>query len=374
MRRGIVLILACLLVSLSGKAEEYYTLEKLRDDIAVELPNGWQEKIETQWRTVEIDTQVIVPDAERMPILALRAVQEPPEVPTGLETGWTQVKGQKGGGAGMTHASAPDMPDFDRMKCASQHYYAPVDMSMPLEDFGNRTLQALSDELMAAVESVNQGKHAWDTAHPYDVMVNTYTDPKTRATYQGYVNFLAYESFCGIPLIRHIGYFLPWDLPNWSGRITWNGMIMGMDPYGGGRFTYQGRVCKVLQEDVPLVGFSKVQSALRREVEAGHIRKILCLQLGDSAFDLRDDPEGYTGVACPIWYAQVWWTHQGRDRLKDEEADYPTNAYGRLEYARIAIDAQTGEIISAAGSTVRGRKRIKGLEVYQGSLTWEDVR
>ena len=60
--------------------------------------------------------------------------------------------------------------------------------------------------------------------------------------------------------------------------------------------------------------------------------------------------------------------------MQEDDPDYPTNDHGKLEYAKIAIDAQTGDILSITGDVAPKQKKNKGIEKYQGYLSWEDVK
>ena len=370
-----ILSILCLLLLLipytAATAEQkYYSIGQLHDLIEEEYPNGWQESIKTKWRTVEINAPVLVPDTDRMPILFLR-LKESNEIDVSLlpGDGWESDCGKR---IFASRASDPSKPNFDKMRLESNHYYAPVDMEMRLTDFDGKTLRELAQEMMVAVECVNPGEIGFDIEHPFDVMVNVATDPKTGKTQECWVNYLAYQTVSDIPLFWHMSYYLPFDLPNWKERIPWINLSVGMNAYNGMRFGFYPVQTKTIEDDIPLAAFSKVQKTLRKEIEAGHIRKILEMRLGYTAVDVREDPEGYSGATKPIWHVEAWWCKNGKEIMKEDDPDYPTNDHGKLECARIAIDAQTGEIISIAGTYAPKQKKGNGIEKYQGYTSWGD--
>ena len=135
-----------------------------------------------------------------------------------------------------------------------------------------------------------------------------------------------------------------------------------MNAYNGMRFGFYPVQTKIIEDDIPLADFSKVQQTLRKEIESGHIRKILEMRLGYASVDVRDDPEGYTGSTKPIWHVEVWWCKDGKAKMKEDDPEYPTNDHGKLECARIAIDAQTGGIVSIAGTYAPKQKKGQGIE------------
>lgn len=372
-----ILLILCLLLLLipytAAIAEQkFYSISQLHDLIEEGYPNGWQESIQTKWRTVEINTPVLVPDTDRMPIFFLR-IQENNEINLSLlpGNGWKVDSGKR---ISATRASDPSQPNLEKMKVESIHYYTPVDMEMMLVDYGGKTLCDAAQEIMDALESINQGATGFDIDHPFDVMVNIATDPKTGKSQECWVNYLAYQTVSGIPLFRHIGYYLPYDLPVWKKRIPWMNLSMGMNVYNGMCFGFYPIQCKTIEADVPLAGFPKVQQTLRKEIESGHIRKILEIRLGYTVVDVRGDPEEYTSATKPIWHVEVWWCKNGDAKMKEDDPDYPTNDYGKLECAKIAIDAQTGEIISIAGTYAPKRNKLHGIEDYHGYVSWGDTQ
>ena len=236
-----------------------------------------------------------------------------------------------------------------------------------------KTLRELAQEMIAAAECVNPGETGFDIEHPFDVMVNVATDSKTGKSQECWVNYLAYQTICDIPLFWHMSYYLPYDLPVWKERIPWINLNMGMNAYNGMRFGYYPVKTKTIEEDIPLDDFSKVQKTLRKEIEAGYIRKSLEMRLGYTAVDVKDDPEGQTGATKPIWHVEVWWCKNGKAKMKEDDSDYPSSDHGKLECARIAIDAQTGEIISIAGTYAPTQKKGQGIEKYHGYPSWGDT-
>ena len=146
-----ILSILCLLLLLipytAATAEQkYYTIGQLHDLIEEEYPNGWQESIKTKWRTVEINAPILVPDADKMPILFLR-LEENNEIDVSSlpGDGWESDCGKR---IFASRASDPSKPNFDKMKLESNHYYAPVDMEMRLADFDGKTLRELAQEMM----------------------------------------------------------------------------------------------------------------------------------------------------------------------------------------------------------------------------------
>ena len=382
MNKALIFMTAVLLFAFFGAVaeEQYFTICEIHDYVMEALPDGWQESISTQWRTVEIKTPVLVPDVDSMPVLALRVnTDDMLDLSVLPGNGWSMPdKDQRTPGYIKVSRKADESkPDYSRMKIRSDHYYTPVDMNRCLSGFQGRSLQKLADEIRIPLELAACGRYTWDFSHPYDVMVNVYTDEASGASIEGYVNYLVYQTIEGIPLISHIGDYLPYDLPRWENRLWPRSLMMGLDAYGGMSFLYGQLEGSVIADDVPLAGFERVCETLRRAVEDGHIRKILQMRLGYAVMDLNDldsNASGYRGVTRPIWHADVWWLRKGTSEMKADDPEYETNDYGKMECARIAIDAQTGEIIGIAGSSAPEQKKNAALWQYNGYPGWKDVR
>jgi len=63
---AILLLLAALLTSASAESG-YCSIQQVR----VDTPHRWTETYETQWRTIEIDTPVMVPEVDAVPIVKI---------------------------------------------------------------------------------------------------------------------------------------------------------------------------------------------------------------------------------------------------------------------------------------------------------------
>ena len=127
-----ILCLLLLLIPYAAAAAEqqYCTIGQLHEMIADDYPNGWQESIKTKWRTVEINAPILVPDADKMPILFLRLEENNLiDVSSLLGDGWESDSGKR---ISASRTSDPSEPDFSEMKIESNHYYTPVNFDMKL--------------------------------------------------------------------------------------------------------------------------------------------------------------------------------------------------------------------------------------------------
>ena len=360
------LVFAFLLPAWALAEMEYYTLGELYSQIMAQYPEGWKESIPTKWRTVEIDTPVIVPNAEAMPILALEAIADPPEESLLPGTGWS-VEAKSA--VRCSRDSLEPAPSTKNSTLTSTHLYAPLDGSLILDGYGGKTILELLEEGNSLVSAVSGGKYAWDWAHAYDVMYNTRTNKKGES-WNVYLNFLAYPTFHGVPFLYGIAHYLTYEVHQ---NLLYADLLYGVSPWGGISFVYSPIREEVVEADVPLAGFEKVQETLRREIEAGHIRRILEMRLGLMTLDRSSDPADPVSLTRPYWHVEVWWCNKGVSEMRKDDPKYPTNSRGKMECVRIAIDAQTGEIISMSGDCLPDQKKVKGIEVFSGYISWAEV-
>ena len=104
-RMMVFFLLAAMLLSASVMAEtKYMTMREVHDEVAAQYPDGWQETIQTKWRTVEIHTPVIVPDADSTsPVIVWRVVVLPaPFAPMSAMTSPSSTSKEMPLRAGMT--------------------------------------------------------------------------------------------------------------------------------------------------------------------------------------------------------------------------------------------------------------------------------
>lgn len=379
MKRALCVVLLVLLLPITVLAEDSYcTIRELHDQVESKYQGVWQEAVETKWRTVEIHTPLIVPDADEMPMLAFRWTKEETDFSLLPGDDWTQfykdLYESKGDVSVKRPNQSPAPAGYEKWERTSEHLYGIMDYSRVFPDYGGKTLREIRDNLTAPLELLNQGRHAWDLEHPYDVMVNTATDKTSKTSQTSYIHFFCYPLFEGIPAFNGLRFYLHYDLPVARDVFFPSSLSLGLGPYGEMWISYTPLAYKRLADDIPLMNLEKVQDTLRKEVEAGHIRNILEMRLGYATVNLSGDPEGYTAASRAIWHVDSWWCSSGKKEMRPEDPDYPSGSYGRLECVRIAIDAQTGEILGIAGDAAPNQKKIKGIGDYQGYLSWDEVR
>ena len=103
-----------------------------------------------------------------------------------------------------------------------------------------------------------------------------------------------------------------------------------------------------LADDVPLCSLSKVISAIEKEIEAGHIRKIYDLEFG---YVFYEDPDYVTKnkqtdhfYAIPVWQLNCLYMSNRQKELPEYSNNEVQNERDSLEYSSLVINAQTGDM------------------------------
>ena len=371
MKRIIALVLlAALLLPQTGLAKTgYMTMREVYDEVASQYPDGWHETIRTKWRGIEINTPVIVPDADQCPVLALQVIEDHPDIAALPGEGWKDDTTA----AGWVRGSRPAMeaePSTKNSEINSHHFYAPLDLSMVWDGYKGKSLGDLLQEGGNFLSASCGGKYSWDLAHPYDVVFNTRT--RGKETWTTGLSVSAFQTFHDIPYINGISHYLTYDVNRQN--VSYADVLYQIDPFGGIRFVYHPVKSEVMEEDIPLCSFEAVKQTLRKEIDAGHIRNILEIRFGYTSANRSKDTNDPVSVTRPVWHVEAWWCNKGVSEMKPDEPDYPTNSRGKRECVRMIFDAQTGKLISMASSFLPAQKRVKEIGYFQGYLSWKNVK
>ena len=96
-----------------------------------------------------------------------------------------------------------------------------------------------------------------------------------------------------------------------------------------------------IENDVPLASFDTIIKRIEEQIANGRIKKIYSLQFG---YAMYLDPNAIgIGWLCPIWQLECDWIDNKSTKYKQRE---DTNFRQGKYYKKIAINAQTGEVIN----------------------------
>ena len=364
---SIFLFLIFAVGAMTGHAEEYYTIQQVREQAAT----GWHQSYTAHGRDVAVDIDLPTPDVDTMPVVKAEFAKMTPSF-TEEETGWKIVCRVEDNVFAYETQTFPEAIPNKINKVPEAVYSNPREFDKAYPSGTDLTLGEAIDIIRSTFVPARLDASEYQLDRPYELRVFGFYDAKTDEPIlpgEYYLSF--YQLLNGIPILCHSGiayrdryplYFNP-DL---------RASITGSDAYS---VVYNSvKPSETIADDVPLCAISKIISAIEAEIKDGHIRKVYELELG---YILYDDPEysmgGYSVgktfsahyYAVPAWRLNCLYVSNAKKEIPDYEG---TDVFERdiTEFASIIIDAQTGEMQDyMSGAKDRG--------IYKGFISWEDV-
>ena len=384
MKRWIAILLAALTlltVTTGFAAAEYHTIGELRNA----AQTRWTQTYETKWRTVEIDTEILLPAVDAIPVLQI-GYRLPEAIPTSTENTWDKVEAH--GGSLILYNFGQDVPRSASGRRVNQNAeaveswyggFAPENTYVPLSDITFGEITALID-----TELTRMGYDAgsFEIENPTRLWAqHWYYNGCKEDALAGHILLNSEKRLQGLPLFTHI---LSAVSDHYNGEARTDeysemgfGIAAGYDGYDGALshlFVADAVVKAVLASDVPLCSIQAVKETIESEINAGHIRKIYDIELGYVLYNepgmYREDRAGipYETIryyAKPVWQVNCLYvrTAAGAERALPDDVFDERNS---LDYSQLLVDAQTGELILESDAQDRCE--------YKGFLSWEDVR
>ena len=350
-----------------ASAAQYVSIEELNET----LPARWTQAYETKWRTIEIDVQPYVPDAEEMPVLYVIPAPEKPDVAP-LGASWESQPNDEGGFFAMQDDGGDAEVRHAEKKLGgtttTATFYPPYDMNKIYAENSALTLHDVLSELTNIFTLIEEDPNNWHFDKPIKVLCNDTVSKTTgESLLPGSYGIFMDQQLSSIPLYCHV-----MDaMDNSRGREAsyYTILLYSFSDHENAYFAWQKlKTAEVLATDVPLCNFSVVKKTLEDEINAGHIRKIFDLDLG---YALYNDPNAdYKSVGAPFYAAPVWrvnclYIESGKKEMRDYTGfDVPER--GAIECKTVLVNAQTGALIDPHDNR-------RGCGDYQGFIAWEDV-
>ena len=388
MKKWFILGLSALfaLQPLASPAEEAYcSISTLR----AQAPAKWTQTFETQWRTVAVDAEILLPEVDAVPVITVGCDQRKPLL-TAEQSGWDTVESRDNGSLLLYNDEivVPKKVDGKRInstleaKGAWYAGYMPENTYVPLSDvsFGEICAQINSELTRFGY-------------NPDDYMVDRpsrlwaqhwYYYGKKQDALPGQILIQAYQKMNGIPLLSHI-WSAVCDHDNGEFRVdeyfellTAN-LSVCYDAYAEGITQIYIKAEKqngVLAADVPLCPLDKVKTAVEVEIRAGRIRKVFELQFGYTLYNQPglyrakgDESVPYDTLcyyAKPIWLVNCLYASSPTAKLRTyTEIENNGDERNSLNYRQLVVDAQTGEMVQESNAKDRC--------AYKGFISWDDV-
>ena len=360
----IMLFTVLFLFAAVGCAQEYYTIDQLREQAA----EGWHNVYEAYGRKIIADIDITIPDVEQVPVEKLEFARRETQV-TEKETGLEFYIRPEGNIFGF------NTPDFIGPVSGKIEKKNEICIGNPNEwermyaEGNELTLSDIVNVIKDALSVMQLDYKNWDLNHPYELRTFSFRNPSTKEVvapgeYMVYFHQMVNE----IPLLNHAG-------ATYKQRTRGNATIR-LDASVINEKMYDIVIPSVkttekLADDVPLCSLSEVISAIEKEIEAGHIRKIYDLEFG---YVFYEDPDYVTKTtqtdhfyAIPVWQLNCLYMSNRQKELPEYGGDEAWNERDSTEYSSLVINAQTGEMQDFM-SQAEDRAE------YKGFISWDKVK
>ena len=380
---------AALAAPIGGTAEttEYYTLGQLRE----RTETRWTQTYETPWRTLNVDANIYMPEADSTPVFKMKYIDVQPAL-TEEESGWDTVESRPNGLVLSSYdsdvAMIPKSRDGRRIERTSfevnlYENIRPEDKYIPLcEKTYGEIAQETKDEI--ARFGFDPDHFDFDLPQKLEVKHRFFVGTEEDAV-PGRLFLTINLKFANIPVLAHV--LTTMSQPGQNGRVSdepevftqMHAVYSGIQERPVSIFIESMDVLETLADDVPLCGFETVRANIEKEIATGRMCDLFDVKFGylvynePGAVHVRGQ---YIDFANVPFYLKPAWIVDCRllvnptdepaaglygDRFDAERGDKRT----ACDNFQIAFDAQTGERIAFTEAADRA--------YFKGFLSWDDV-
>lgn len=369
------------MLTAAAYAQEYQTVSQLRESV----PARWTTTIETKWRDVAIDAEIVTPDVEAIPVVKVGYDLHPSPL-TPEESGWVEVNDSYETGSLILYMTDDtgkpprkiNGRKVNRDPVSKENWYGDFDPNqtyIPLSDIRFSEIQDLiRDELVKFGYppedfDFETPERMWlqhwyfagtkEDAAPAEILMNLYTKLNGITVYGHILD--AVRNTRG-ERARKDGF---WDSMTTS--VAYEGVIDRLSLL----FISHLLPVETLADDVPLCPFSMIQKSLEQEIKKGRVRKIYEISLGyvlycePGVYQEQGQEPDYSNIfyyVKPMWRVNCLKAAEAQKKLEKSDEDDERNS---VAYTQMLVDAQTGEIIGQSDATDRS--------MFPGFLSWDDV-
>lgn len=369
------------ILTAAASAQEYQTVSQLRESV----PARWTTTIETRWRDVAIDAEIVTPDVEAIPVVKVGYDLHPSPL-TPEESGWVEVNDSYETGSLILYMTDDtgkpprkiNGRKVNRDPVSKENWYGDFDPNqtyIPLSDIRFSEIQDLiRDELVKFGYppedfDLETPERMWlqhwyfagtkEDAAPAEILMNLYTKLNGITVYGHILD--AVRNTRG-ERARKDGF---WDSMTTS--VAYEGVIDRLSLL----FISHLLPVETLADDVPLCPFSMIQKSLEQEIKKGRVRKIYEISLGyvlycePGVYQEQGQEPDYSNIfyyVKPMWRVNCLKATEAQKKLEKSDEDDERNS---VAYTQMLVDAQTGEIIGQSDAADRS--------MFPGFLSWDDV-
>ena len=369
------------MLTAAAYAQEYQTVSQLRESV----PARWTTTIETKWRDVAIDAEIVTPDVEAIPVVKVGYDLHPSPL-TPEESGWVEVNDSYETGSLILYMTDDtgkpprkiNGRKVNRDPVSKENWYGGFDPNqtyIPLSDIRFSEIKDLiRDELVKFGYppedfDLETPERMWlqhwyfagtkEDAAPAEILMNLYTKLNGITVYGHILD--AVRNTRG-ERARKDGF---WD--SMTTTVAYEGVIDRLSLL----FISHLLPVETLAEDVPLCSFDTIQKSLEQEIKKGRVRKIYEISLGyvlycePGAYHEWGQKADYSSIfydVKPMWRVNCLKASGAQKELEESDEDDERNS---VAYTQMLVDAQTGEIIGQSDAADRS--------MFPGFLSWDDV-
>ncbi|MBP3427510.1 MAG: hypothetical protein J6M47_04545 [Clostridia bacterium] len=389
MKQLFSLCLALLMLSSVASAENMKSITEVKSN----TPDRWTKTYETQWRNVDIDVGIDIPNVEAFPIIRVKYADPVPENMYGSfqvkENGRNDFdqgmfRGEKGSFVGslkdwknvraretivFTEKPLADYPDNTGVELSEimKPFTGEIpeitaeNLSLTAQEAYGKAISELESVLGTRVDSLRlTGFQVVSCYYKYHETENglEWKEPQNKT---GYYLFELAQVYEGIDYHSgdHFKSSVQYDGPNFE-----RGSVSLITDGNGYTLVVSGLYDLIDKPypDVPLVSFDKIIEELEGDIMSGNIRRIDKVKLCYYGYH---DPNDNSVV----WLLPTWIVESVYCEKPDEEvAENTYNKMGELinvtQKRAYVINAQTGEMLDR-NSKSKERRNVPGI------ITWE---
>ena len=365
------LLAATLITPFAGQAEtEYFTLKQLRE----RTETHWTQTYETPYRTLEVDANVYLPEADAMPVLRVRLQDMSSPTLTAEESGWDEVTGRRDSLILYNEdAAVPRSRDGRKLKremTARGVWYegfSPDAQYVPLSQI---TFGEICEQIRAELTrfGVDPDEYAIDA--PARLWAQHYEyEGTSEDALPGCILMTIDHKVRGIPVLSD-AQTVARDADD-KRRVPSKDLapVIRMDLSAGydaylervsHLFVRRAEILDTLAEDIPLCSFDTVRANIEKDIETGRLDKIFDVRLGYLTYDepaAEREKDNARAYLKPAWVVSCRWLDTPQSAPGEASGD-ERNA---IDFYTFAYDAQTGE-------------RISGSSIYDGFISWNEAQ
>lgn len=364
----LTLLLATTIPPPSQASSEYCTIQ----DLQQQTVEGWHQRYETTYRTVQIDAEIVVPQVDALPIVRFQNHS----IPYPVKEEYASIDTPPYGFF-MTYDS-PTLTD-EHGRYTEEHkpgtfdqelyHRHPWDLTKAYAANNPFTLQEAIDFLDDLFLGVTEG-----AVHPYvshvktaqwvekkrnpDGSANPYLD-------MGFYSLKINQAFHGIPLLGSVKvkkFPKVWKPSSFAEGFFWAASRekFRLD------FLYPQDELDVLVADVPVLPLEKIIPVYEKLIMDGYVRDVASLDFGYATF--WETKEHTTMIAYPCWFLISEFSdrpNQDRAKFFAEKENNTGNPVLGVQYD-VVVNAQTGELFDPFS--------ISQEDTYCPKIiTWDDV-